>query len=535
MSTPARQLPLTEQDRATWRALAVFSGYRLFLSGMLFLVFYLGLPPDFLGQADPAFYATVSQLYLLMAVIMLFATVAHWGGADTQIKLQLILDIVMLTLIMHASGGLQTGLGVLLLVVVVAGGALIPGRLAAFVAAIATLAVLLEVSYSQIAGDDVTKYSQAGMLGVAFFVTAWLARWLSQKMQRSELLAEERARDVANLAVLNQHIISRMQIGVLVLDEQCRIRLLNQSARALLGLDATATGASLKSVVPELYAQIRQWRQGSLQPFEPLQARADLPEVRASATRLDSGEVLLYIEDVTALAQQAQQLKLASLGRLTASIAHEIRNPLGAISHAGELLAESRPADPAALKLTDIIQRHSRRVNGIIENILQMSRRNKSEAEAIVLALWLEQCLGEYRDFHRAGEDEITLRVDAPLAQVLIDPEQLHQIMWNLLENAWHFCDRSGPMPAISVTLGRNGDEIYIEVLDNGPGVAAEVREQLFEPFYSGREGGTGLGLYLAAELCRANGARLGYVDAPAGGGRFRISFAGQWQGMKEA
>ena len=225
-------LPL-EQDPATWRALTVFAGYRFFLSAVLFFVFYLKLPPEFLGWVDPRLYSTVSQIYLLIALFLLIFTIKRWGDVVKQIKLQLLIDIVALTIIIHASGGLATGLGSLLLVVVVAGGALIPGRLAAFIAAIATLAVLLEVSYSQISGDGVTKYSQAGFLGATFFVTAWLAQWLSHKMQSSQVLAEQRARDVANLAVLNQHIISRMQIGVMALDAHGIVTMFNQSARDL--------------------------------------------------------------------------------------------------------------------------------------------------------------------------------------------------------------------------------------------------------------------------------------------------------------
>ena len=145
------------QDPATWRALTVFASYRLFLATVLFLVFYLRLPPEFLGEADPRLYSVVSLSYLLSAFLLLVLTLNHWRDVQTQIRIQAVIDIIALIVIIHASGGLHTGLGSLMLVVVVAGGALMPGRLAAFIAALATLAVLLEVSYSQIAGDGVTK------------------------------------------------------------------------------------------------------------------------------------------------------------------------------------------------------------------------------------------------------------------------------------------------------------------------------------------------------------------------------------------
>lgn len=518
------------QDPATWRALIVFAGYRFFLAGVLFFVFYLKLPPEFLGETDPKLYASVSQLYLLAALVLLIFTVKHWGDVETQIKLQLVIDIVALTIIIHASGGLATGLGSLLLVVVVAGGALIPGRLAAFIAAIATLAVLLEVSYSQIAGDGITKYSQAGILGATFFVTAWLAQWLSQKMQSSQVLAEQRAKDVANLAVLNQHIISRMQIGVMALDAHGMVTMFNRSAKDLLGIDRNFPGFNLRLAVPQLAEQLWLWQHHNPQPFVAFQARSDLPEVQVSASKLDSGEILIYIENTSAMAQQAQQLKLASLGRLTASIAHEIRNPLGAISHAGELLAENQVNNPAMTKLTSIIQRHSQRVNSIIETILQMSRRKTVEPTAVVLATWLEKFIFEFSEVKMEVEDNIHLTIDSPLVKVAMDPEQLHQVMWNLLENAWQYSDEMQPTPRISVTLGRSEKEIFIDVEDNGPGVSPEAQEHLFEPFYSKRQGGTGLGLYLARELCQANGARLSFLTAELQSSRFRISFPSEWQ-----
>lgn len=529
MKSDAARLTL-RQDPATWRALTIFAGYRFFLAGVLFFVFYLKLPPEFLGSLDPRFYSSVSELYLLIALVLLIFTLKRWGYVDTQIKLQLVIDIIALTMLIHASGGLQTGLGSLLLVVVVAGGALVPGRLAAFIAAIATLAVLVEVSYSQIAGDGATRYSQAGILGATFFVTAWLAQWLSHKMESSQVLAEQRAQDVANLAVLNQHIISRLQIGVLALDARGSVTLFNESARQLLGIEKTVPGFHLRQTVPVLAEQIWRWQHHNPQAFEPFQARPDLPEVRATATKLDSGEILIYIENTSAMAQQAQQLKLASLGRLTASIAHEIRNPLGAISHAGELLAEQQAGDSGMQKLTGIIQRHSQRVNSIIETILQMSRRKTVEPAAVVLATWLDRFLNEFRELKGAREGEISLKIDAPLAKVAIDPEQLHQVMWNLMENAWHYSEPDKAQPRVLVRLTKSDNEIRVDVLDNGPGVDDGVREHLFEPFHSQRQGGTGLGLYLARELCQANGARLSFLPDELQSSRFRISFPSEWQ-----
>ncbi|WP_430009240.1 sensor histidine kinase [Methylophaga lonarensis] len=511
-------------DPTSWRALLIFSYYRLFLAATLFAVFYFNLPPDFLGSLDPAAYATVSQIYLLAGLALTALTHLRWNNFVSLTTLQLLFDIVFLTLLIHASGGLQSGLGSLMVVVVIAGGTLIPGRLAVFTAAIATLAVLFEASYTQIAGEGVTRYSQAGMLGATFFATTLLAQVLSKKMQRTQLIAEERARDVSKLAMLNQHIISRMQTGVLVVDAQGRISMFNQSAGQLLGIGQSQLFNALADAVPALAIQFSQWLNHQPQAFEPFQARPELPEVLARATRLDSGESLIYLDNTSAMAQQAQQLKLASLGRLSASIAHEIRNPLGAISHAGELLNELDAENPQTQKLTAIIQRHSARVNSIIETILQMSRRKSVEPSVVVLLPWLEKLVAEFSEINRLSNEQIQLETEVPLARVWIDEAQLQQVIYNLLENALHYARRNEAGPMIAIKVAADDDEVTLDISDNGPGVSAEAAEHLFEPFYSQRTGGTGLGLYLAKELCQANGARLTYLGEE-GTCCFRISF----------
>lgn len=510
-----------EQTEASWRALRLFSGYRLFLASILFFVVYLQLPPDFLGNKYPALYQIISLSYLLLAVVLLVFSSRQWGVFSTQCSIQLLIDVLALALIIHTSGGLQTGLGALLVVIVVAGGALIPGRMAAFIAAIATLSVLLEASYGHFSGQSVSHFGQAGMLGAIFFITALLAQLVSRTMLHSQTLAEQRAAELSKLATLNQHIISRMQVAVLAVDDVGRVSLLNQSAQRLLGLDKLPAGFSLKNYVPELAMQLQNWQQHNHDAFKPFQARADLPELQARATRLDSGEILLFIENTTELAQQAQQLKLASLGRLTASIAHEIRNPLAAISHAGELLAEQRTEDRAIGKLTGIIERHSNRMNAIIETILQMSRRKTVEPQVVVLAGWLETFIEEFIETKQLTADKIGLTVTAPLARIWTDAQQLHQVLWNLLENALQHADMSATKP-LQIKVAVQADEVIIDVADNGPGVSDEALKHLFEPFYSARPGGTGLGLYLARELCQANGARLSYLAEPH---CFRMSY----------
>lgn len=517
----------SQQDQASWRALTLFSGYRLFLAAVLFVVFYLQLAPEFIGKKYPLLHHYVSLSYLMVAVLLVIFSSRRWGIFITQCSLQLIIDIVALALIIHAAGGLQSGLGALLVVVVVAGGALIPGRLAVFIAAIATLSVLLEALYAEFVGVGQSHFAQAGMLGAIFFITALLAHLLSRTMQRSQLLAEQQAQDLNKLASLNQHIIRRMQVAVLVVDEQGYVTLCNQSAAQYMGIENAPSHFLLKQYVPELAEQIWRWKQHLPDVFEPFHARADLPQLLARASELDSGEIVVFLENTTALAQQAQQLKLASLGRLTASIAHEIRNPLSAISHASELLAETLSHNDSVSKLTTIIQRHSVRMDNIIDTILEMSRRKHIEPTVVVLSPWLEKLLEEYREIKHIPAEQIVLNSAVPLARICTDEEQLHQVMWNLIDNAWHYADKQQELP-VEIRITSQTDEIHIDVIDNGAGVTPLAMEHLFEPFHSERVGGTGLGLYLARELCQANGARLSYL--PELGSCFRVSYPVQRQ-----
>lgn len=509
-----------------WRSLTAFSAYRLFLAATLFVVYQLGLPPGFLGKSNPGLYVLVTQFYLLSAAAILVFTIKRLGRFETQVKLQLSLDIVVITLVMNASGGLATGLGSLLVVVVVAGSALMPGRMSAFFAALATFAVLLEASFSQVFGDAATKYSYAGLLGASFFATTLLTQLLSQKIESSLVLAEKRAEDLANLAMLNEHIISQMETGVLVLNNSNHIRLSNDAARTMLGIEPITVGVAepLKYWLPTLDQQILAWKKNHI-PFEPYQARADLPEVLINAIAMGSGETVLYINDTSAVSQQAQQLKLASLGQLTASIAHQVRNPLGAISHAGELLAEVHEDNNETQKLTDIIQRHSERVNTIIETILEMSRQKSIQPKRIELAKWLNQFINEFCEYRQIEAKDIVLENNSRDAKILIDPEQLHQVLVNIMENAWYYSVAGVKSSRVKVRVMKADDNIVLDVIDNGPGVSDEMQEKLFEPFQSERQGGTGLGLYLARELCKANGVRLSYLPDEKGS-CFRMVFS---------
>ena len=222
-----------------------------------------------------------------------------------------------------------------------------------------------------------------------------------------------------------------------------------------------------------------------------------------------------------------QQSKLAALGRLSASIAHEIRNPVGAMSHAGQLLAESPALSDEDRRLTEIIRTNAGRVSGIIENVQRLSRRERSQQERLQLGPWVEEFHEEFCETMQLPRDRLIVKSNGRDIEARVDPNQLRQIVWNLGENAIKHAGEAPANQPIEVQFGRMSGtgRPYLEVSDRGGGVAEEHVERIFEPFYTGGRG-TGLGLFLARELSQANGATLLYEPRLGGGSTFRLVFS---------
>jgi two-component system sensor histidine kinase PilS (NtrC family) len=235
--------------------------------------------------------------------------------------------------------------------------------------------------------------------------------------------------------------------------------------------------------------------------------------------------MLIFLDDVSKLRQQAQQLKLASLGRLTASIAHEVRNPLGAISHAGQLLSESGVLSEEDRRLTAIINEQSIRVNGIIENVMKISRRERPVPVTINLREWVRKFVDELKSRYQLNEEDLRFDTTGETINANMDPGQLYQVMWNICENGIRY---SHAPPLLEIRCDRQPESRrpYIDIIDRGGGISIDIAEQLFEPFITTEIKGTGLGLFIARELCEANQATLTLYSNTDDGCCFRISFS---------
>ncbi len=516
-------------DLRAWQALRYFSLYRIVISGLFALLgVFAKLPVNF-TQFNVRHFAIIACAYLLLAVIAQIAVERRWAPIRIQVYAQVLLDIVVITAFIRASGGVDGGFGILLVVAVAGGCLFVRPRAAIFFAALATLAVLGETILGIWYLDyPSSSYTPSGLLGAVLFVTAMLSSVLAEQARRSEALAAERAVDIENLSRLNEYIVQRMRSGIIVLDNADNTVLVNEAATTMLtGSEAPPTNQSVK-MPPQLDFAYRRWLADEVNNKGPLDLDTNGLEVIASFTHLGaggSGETLVFLEDAAEMRQRAQQLKLASLGRLTGSIAHEIRNPLGAISAAGQLLSESPKLTDQDLRLTQIIAEHSRRMNLIIENVMTIGRRKLAIAESFSLKPWFDQFLTELQERKQLEpgdthcewlDDDLVVRMDA---------SQLHQVMWNLCENALRY---SRGQPFLSFKCGRTSGSArpYIDIVDNGPGMSDKVAEQVFEPFYTGEATGTGLGLYIARELCESNQASLTLTEHGDRGCCFRINFA---------
>ncbi|VAX05370.1 Two-component sensor PilS [hydrothermal vent metagenome] len=513
--------------------LRLFFSYHLFLAFIFGILFHFDLPPEILGSQDPKLYAIVSLAYLVLVLTSGMLIALKTLSYERQTDFAVFVDIAAITLLMHASGGVNTGLGMLLLVSIAAGSLTIRRHAALLFAATASLAILAEQVFSHLYHSfPTTAYTQAGLLGASFFAMAWLADVLSSRLLETEKLASQQELDLANLAQLNEYIIQHMQTGIIIADENGQIRLENEAALNLLGQPETEEQASLDQAYPALSSQLEQWtRNPEYEPqiFRSSEAGRDL---QANFIPLGSDEqigTLIFLKDYALVTEQLQQMKLASLGRLSASIAHEIRNPLGAISHAGQLLEESPQIGSGDKRLTEIIRNNSQRVNAIIENVLQLSRRDRTQFQKIELKPWLKNLATEFRQNKNLDPGNLTVQTTPKNTLILADPSQLRQVLICLLENAInHFHqDKCKLLLQINSGIFPESGGGYIDVIDNGPGIKSGIARQIFEPFFTTHTTGTGLGLYIAKELSESNRVRLEYTPVPTGGSCFHISFSG--------
>lgn len=510
------------------RILRIYHLYRVVIGLVLVLLISSGLHSDLMRLVNPAAFNYGAWLYLILNVII--AVLVQNPKRELPVLALALLDVSLLSALFYFAGGTPSGIGNLLIVAVAIANILLRGRSGFFIAAVAAIGLIYLTFYLSLSDPAASgQYIQAAALGTLCFASALLVQGLTRRLMVSETLARQRAEEVANLEALNAQILQRMRTGILVLDPQQRVVLANQGALELLGQTSLA-GERLAPRCPELIKGLQQWKDNPTLRARNFKATPDGATLQPSFATLQHGtaqDTLVFLEDISQIAQKAQQLKLASLGRLTASIAHEIRNPLGAISHAAQLLQESEELDSADRRLAQIIQDHSRRMNLIIENVLQVSRRRQAEPQLLDLKYWAHRFASEFRTALPANQT-VHVETRGSSLQTRMDPNQLIQVLTNLVQNGLRHSGQAHSQAQVWLRLFRDeaSDLPILEVLDDGAGVPADQAQDIFEPFFTTESKGTGLGLYISRELCESNQARLDYRTRDEGGSCFRIVFS---------
>jgi two-component system, NtrC family, sensor histidine kinase PilS len=524
----ARSPLIVQADDTTWRTLAVLCAYRVVLAvfvggAFVFLNRFFNL-----GIVSPSAVVPTLVFYTIASVVLLIPAHLREPSLTLQVTAGVIVDVVAIVMLMYASGGARSGLGVILLVSLAAAGLITRGRLVFFHAAIAVLAVLLEQTFQMWRYDaGVQDFLQTGLTSVAFFATAGLASTLARYARTSEQIAEERRLDLANLSQINELVIRDMQDGFLVVDGQGRIRQNNPRASQLLGVMPQGRWPVLADYSPEIAALLEAWRKGSETNYAQLRAPRAAGELQVHFVPIGSGDpapTVIFIEDVGRMREQAQQMKLVALGRLTASIAHEIRNPLSSIGHAADLLDEDDSAGDDERRLLEIIRGNVFRLDRIVQEVLYLNRRDRAQPEAIA-ANYLTNFAREFAATEKVPEASLDVQVRTT-QRIWFDRQHLDQVLWNVVRNAWRHGRKLAGSVRVVVAPSPAPGMLALDVYDDGPGVSTETQAHLFEPFFTTEAQGTGLGLYIARELCEGNGARIEYVEG-SGGGHFRVTMKG--------
>ncbi len=531
MTPTAAVMATPEWSRSTRRVMRLFFSYRVVLAIALGIFDLTGLGPSFLGASAPYMHTIVVLTYLMLTFASLGFSFFKLISIEVEYLFAMLVDSIVIAFLVHTSGGPQSGLGILLGISIAFGTQGMPARATILAALLATLAILFESYVSSTTHfRDRSTYSMVAMLGVSYFALALLSYELSNRTRYSEKMLQRQGQDILDLTHINEQVIQHMQTGVVILDQKQQIKMANDAAWNLISDSRSHAERDPATLEKLIHNHLDKWSSGvSNHPVWMENQSGDkdlLLRFQQLGQSTDSG-ILLFIDDASEATKTAQQLKLAALGRLVASIAHEIRNPLGAIGHANQLLEESEQLQPADKHLTEIIHRNTARVNEVIENILTLSRHRTAHQQLVELAPWLEKLRSDLLENHKLGSPQISIQVTPPDTRLLFDPQQIAQAVNALVENAIVHQPETGLQLHIDLYAGidvvsRTG---FIQVKDNGAPIPQDIVEKIFEPFFTTSHQGTGLGLYIVKALCDANSIRINYQTPKDGGNSFRLRF----------
>jgi two-component system sensor histidine kinase PilS (NtrC family) len=509
------------------REVYFFNLFRVLEAVIITGLMFSPLAVEWVQVGHPTLGRSVAVAYLLFSLFALTIGTRSQHHERAWVDAGLIVDIAAVALAMFSIKNQYNSLALLLLVNIGGGAFLLPRHWSFLFATLASAGILAQAVASNLLDQGLREFLEVLICALAYFSVTALCLFIGRRIRESDALAVRRGSDLLNLSQINELIIRRMKTGVLVVDETNMVHRWNESAWALIGNPSHAQ-LELAKLAPELSRRLYHWRTTQKIDNTSVSLADGAPEVIPRFTRMSShdlGNVLIFLDDTSLVSRRAEQLTLSTLGRLSASIAHEIRNPLAAISYSAQLLAESK-LDESDQRMVEIIRNHTSRVNEIVENILHLARRERSAPESLDLANWATRFVDDYKSGNDITPNVLTLMLQVPTIEALTDPAQLQQVVWNLVQNALRYGHLPNQPARVSLVVRRSTDrgQPVLEVIDRGPGIPAKVAAQIFEPFFTTHEFGTGLGLYLARQMCEANQSSLEYVPVAGGGSCFRVT-----------
>ena len=523
-----------EGGSSYWRALFYLNLYRMLLAVFLVTASLASFTVGSLGSSHPEQFFFTSLTYACLSLLFAFFIHKGWPRFITQCRIQILVDIFVIIILYHASTGRGAGLEILLFVTVSASGILLGGRASLIAASLATILLILEHLYVISTNQrSLGGFTTLGFIGVGLFITAFVIYYLTLRLRKIEIEVAQQSQSLEKLAHINQLIVEHLHSGVIVVDHLSMVILVNKSSQELLGIPQ-----SLQLPIPlgNLLSDINIDLITLNKITNEKESKIDLPSGKKLLARYQplgntyKNEYIILFDDYSQIEEEKRNEKFIAMGRLSASIAHEIRNPLGAISHAGQLLAESPSVNKDDARLVDIIENQSRRINQIIKTILELGQRNEQNFEKMAVHSWLEKIIKTFLRDNRLTDDSILLNANVSMDIAAIsacgDPDQLQQVILNLLSNSLHYANTSS-LPFIIIGIEEKTPETTtISISDNGPGIKNDIQDKIFEPFFTTSSTGNGLGLYIARKICLSNDGYLDYINNDDGSGYFMLTLA---------
>ena len=513
-SWPERLISGLAPSRERLRSFRVLGAARLVMGSILLGWFVLNMLGAGAGRAGIA----VAGLYVLLVLGQWLLSLRTQRGFAWQVLSAVLCDLVAFTLLQWLAGPTEHELVLSYTLPVLAAGVWGTLRFSLATAAAVTLLLLAQAS-AGLGGASVggeLQFVASGFVGAAYFAMGTLAWQLSQRLVRQEQRARSSEIRASRQLAINRHVLLQHPDGVLVLDSRLRVEAANPAAANLLGMpgapDELTPGAwdlrdpALAVLGDAVRAHAEGARSGSPMQFESIDGVRLQARVQPLRHLPGGPAYVVFVQDMREIGNQIQQDKLAALGRLVAALAHEIRNPLGAIAHANELASEHGLSEAQRTRMSELISQNVDRLNRIVEDVLDLGRAGARAPMQLQPLRLLRELVAEYET---DAPGRIELEAEDERATLSFDPQQLRRVIVNLLGNAQRFA--SHQPGAIRISLRGTGHVRELAVANDGPVVAPSLRTQIFEPFFTTDSRGTGLGLYICQELCSRYGARLFY------------------------